>query len=331
MKKISIKLFISTFLALFVASSIPNIIQAITGDSLADRTEFQPLRFLIFFISFFGIVLLIFNHFMNQIVIKRLKRLNQATKEVMEGNYDSNLVDTKKDELSEVIHNFNSMTDALRSNEYLNKEFIRNFSHEIKTPLAAIKGYADLLKDESLKDSERLEYANIIAKESSRLSNLSRDMLMISFVDSHAILEQSDKFNISEQIRNILQLTQVQWEDKNIDLDLQLQDINVQSNKELLYHVWMNVISNAIKFSPENKTISIVAKQESDHVLIAISNTTKETVKVDNMFDLFFVGNKKDSNSSGIGLSLTKRIVEKLNGSITATVEENNLTILITI
>lgn len=320
MKKVSIKVFLSTTLALMLASMIPRTIDALgyIGEDLPHNARtFQTILFFIFAFSF---LLFFFNYFMNRIIVKRVKELSKASKEVTRGNYDIQLEEKGKDEISEVIQNFNTMTIALKNNEYLNRDFIRNFSHEFKTPLSIIKGYSELIESSnSITDEEKM-YLNIIISESNRLSNLSQNMMLISLVDNTTIIPINDKYNIAEQIRNIVQMMQLEWEDKDLELDLNLPNFEIISNKELVYQVLLNVIGNAIKFSHQGKTLQIELLENDNFLTVKVSNQGQVIPRddFDKVFNLFYIADSSRSEkSTGIGLTLTKKIVDKLNGSIT--------------
>lgn len=314
-----------------ISSTIPNILSMIiygTAGRPARLEEVTPATML-----FVGLVtgtttILLYGVFVNRILIKRVKTLNEATKNVMQGDFSASMEEQGQDELSTLIHNFNQMTNELKNNEYLSKEFVRNFSHELKTPLSAIKGYADLIKDGSLSEEEQLEYAHIISEESNRLSDLSKSMLLISLVDSSNIIQKDEPYNLAEQIRNVIQITQLEWESKNIDLNIEMDELLIQSNKEFTYQIWQNLFSNAVEFSNESNTISISLKEKEDSVLFTISNPgilSKE--EQERIFDLFYVLNKsRNKKSTGIGLSLTKKIVDKLKGTITLSSVNNLIT-----
>ena len=177
MRKINIKVFFTTMLVISISSFIPYIILFISrGTFTPSEGERPPVITMIFAIF---MMISIFSFVMNKIIFKRLKKLNEATKEVMKGNYEIQINEGADDELAGVIRNFNVMINELKANEYLSKEFVRNFSHELKTPLAAIKGYSDLLISENTSNQDLKEYAKIISDESSRLSELSKNMLLI--------------------------------------------------------------------------------------------------------------------------------------------------------
>lgn len=336
MKSITAKLMFLSVIILFVASSIPNILMYFFDgefgrpDHLQDVTP-QTMIFVGAATTFTTIVL--YSFVVNRVLIKRVKNVTNATKEVMEGNYETKLKEFGKDEISALIHNFNQMSEELKSNEYLNKEFVRNFSHELKTPLSAIKGYAELLSNPNLTNEEKQEYTRIIIDESSRLSNLSRNMLLISQVDNQMIIPKRDTYNITEQVRNIIQFTQIGWEKKGLSFDLDVKDVKIKSNKELTYQVFSNLISNSIKFSKNNGLIKIEISDFENKVLLNITNQGSLTEnQMDRVFDLFYVAdNSRSSKSNGVGLSLSKKIIDKLDGEIAVQSQGDFITFSITL
>ncbi len=332
MNKVTIKVFFSTMLIISLSSLIPHILSWVGyGDYRPDFENDRPY----FFLMIIGVtaMILIFNFIMNRIIYKRMALLNSATTEVIQGNYDIEIEEGAKDEISALIRNFNTMIKELKSNEYQNKEFVRNFSHELKTPLSAIKGYSDLIINADISKDEQLEYASIISNEANRLTELSKNMLLISLVDTNVIVPKLDEFNVSEQIRNVIQLTQLSWEEREIEFDIVLPDKIIILNKELLYQVWVNLLGNAIKFSPLKSEIKINLEIKEEELVFSISNKgTIEQEDLDKVFNLFFVIEKsRADNSSGVGLALTKKIVNKLNGSIKAESHNNVVTFVVNI
>lgn len=332
MKSLRGKIVVLGLLTIFLTSFIPSLMLSIITGELIHREDIRDVSLNGYSLLLIGLTTAIFavslfTLIINNIVIKRVKKVTGATKEVMKGDFSIVMKETGKDEVSELIHNFNLMIKELENTEYLNKEFVRNFSHEIKTPLSAIKGYAELLEDNTLNVVDKEEYLRIIISESDRLSKLSKNMLLVSQVDNQIIIPKNDTYNIAEQIRNIILTLQLNWEEKNISWDIDIEDIQLTTNKELLYQVFSNIIMNAIKYSPNNDHISIKLTSTNQRILCTISNTatlTKEECQ--KIFDLFYIKDKsRTSKSNGIGLYLTKRILEKLNGTITADSIENKV------
>lgn len=332
MKKVTIKILIASFLIMIISSIFPRIL----WDIYEVNTHGPEMDARLFLIGGFASVftaISLFGLFMDRVILKRIRSLNEATREVMKGNYDFTLEMKQKDEISELTNNFNRMVNELQSNEYLNKEFIRNISHELKTPLSAIHGYAELINTNTLSNKEIIEYSNIIALESKRLSLLAKDILQISLIESQSILQKGEEFNIPEQIRNVIQLMQLQWEEKNIEFDLDFEKIKSTSNKEILYLVWSNLISNAIKFSDKNSTIKIKLENSSENTVFTISNPGNiNKDDIDKVFNLFYVANKsKNRDSNGVGLTLTSKIIAKLDGTITVSSVDGLVTFIVSI
>ncbi len=275
----------------------------------------------------------LFSFFMNRVILKRIIELSNATSKVIDGNYDFTLEMKQNDEISDLTNNFNKMVKELQSNEYLNKEFIRNISHELKTPLSAIHGYAELINTSTLTPEEVKEYSYIIASESKRLSLLAKAILQISLIESQSIINYGDEFKISDQIRNVIQLMQLDWEGKNIEFDLELNESKVNSNKEITYQMWTNLISNAIKFSPNGSKIRISLENTENHISFKISNpgsiSSENQMKI---FNLFYMTEKSENrDSNGVGLTLVSKIINKLDGTISVSSQDGYVTFIATI
>lgn len=267
---------------------------------------------------------------LRHLILKRISKLSEATKEVTDGNFDVIIPNKGKDQISKLTSNFNKMTQDLRTNHHINKDFSRNFSHEMKTPLASIMGFAESIAN-STADKKVFEEANIIMDEAKRLSELSQEILQLAQLDGINIIAQNDMFSPSSQIRNILVSMQQQWESKQLKFNIESDEALIASNESLVYQVWKNLISNAIKYSNEKTLIDISLTISETKLKFSISNTgaiIKEEDK-DKIFSLFFVAEESRSrkDSTGVGLTLTKSIVEKLGGSISFTSSSAGLTI----
>jgi signal transduction histidine kinase len=252
------------------------------------------------------------------ILVRRIKKVNAAILDIEKGQYDIDIQVAGIDEISTLAKNINLMAKELRANEYLNKDFARNVSHEFKTPLSSIKGYAELIEHGGLAPAEVTEYSDIIISEIDRLAKLSRDLLQISLLDSVGIIKKEDMFSIDEQIRNVLQLTQLEWEAKHLEFDLDLEEVTTQGNKELTFQIWQNLIVNAIKFTPEDGKIAI-SLHEKAGIQFIVKDTGIGISEEDQkqIFNQFFLSDKsRNQSGTGLGLSITKKIVEKLGGTI---------------
>jgi signal transduction histidine kinase len=271
------------------------------------------------FVMIVALLILIFFALTTEfIVIRRIKKLTAATKIIAKGNLDFDINDYADDELSELTENFNLMLKALRSNEYLNKDFVNNVSHEFKTPITSLKGYAQLLKKDGLTDAERKEYSDIILNEAERLHKLSIDLLQFSALESSDIIKQTDTFRLDEQIKRIILLMQNEWERKNLEMVVDLAPITYKGNEGLLYLVWLNLISNAIKYTDENGRVEVKLLDGKNVTFIVKDNGIGIKKEIQSkVFESFFVGDKsRNRGSSGLGLPITKKIIDKFNGNI---------------
>jgi signal transduction histidine kinase len=270
------------------------------------------------------LILVLFAFATEYIVIRRIKKISDATKIIAKGNFDFDINDFADDELSELTDSFNIMLKALRANQYLSREFVNNVSHEFKTPITSLKGYAKLLQRNNISDSERKEYSEIIVNEAERLHKLSKDLLQLSELESPNIIRQTDTFRLDEQIKRIILLIQKEWEEKNIEMVVDLDNIEYRGNEELMYIVCLNLISNAIKYTGQNGKIEIKLT-EGKNITFSVKDNgigIKKEMQ-DKVFDQFFVGDKsRNQGSNGLGLSITKKIIDKFNGNISFVSEE---------
>jgi len=253
-------------------------------------------------------------------VVRPVLRLTDATRNVAIGNFDVELEVRSKDEIGLLTKNFNRMVTELRGMEVLRKDFINNVSHEFKTPMASIKGFANLLRDSDMTEEERRDYLDIIVYETDRLAHLSSNLLKLSKLENQEIPELAEKFSLDEQIRRAVLLLEGKWQEKDLHFDIDMEEMTFQGSEELMQQVWLNLLGNAIKFSTKNSTLSIHGRSEKDRLIVEIRDRgigmSEETVK--RLFEKFYQGNTAHSSEgSGLGLPLVKRIVEIHSGTIT--------------
>lgn len=235
---------------------------------------------------------------------------------------------TETDELAE---KFNTMTAELNSMDYMRKDFMSNVSHEVKTPVAAITGFTEILMDGNLSLEEQQDYLMLVNQESHRLSRLCESMLRMSRLDHQQIVQKSKNVRVDEQIRKCVIMLAEKWADKSRDYEMELGQLEIKSDADLLTQVWSNLIDNAIKYSPENSTISIRGKIEEDTLIVIIQDEgsgidEKEKVKI---FEKFYQCDESHKeNGSGLGLAIVKRIVDLLGGTIACVSENGDGTIM---
>jgi signal transduction histidine kinase len=252
-------------------------------------------------------------------VVKPIVELSLATKKVAKGHFNIQLDYNRRDEIGDLAQNFNLMAKELNSMTYLRRDFISSVSHEFKTPLASISGFAKLLHKDNLSSEERKEYTAIIIEETTRLSNLSSNILRLSKLENQVIMEQKVKFSLDEQIRKCIVLLESQWNKKDIFLNIDLERVYFIGDEELMQQVWINLLDNAIKFSLPYGAISIILYQTPHCITVRISDNgigmDAETQK--RLFEKFYQGDRSHASSgNGLGLSLVERILQLCKGSI---------------
>lgn len=316
-----------TILVIVVCSSLCGILY-----SLLMRSHFIPapevekvIRFGMAFRDFFILLLTIAGMIVLTFIISRrtstpVVELDNAMKEIAKGNYDVEVkINRNTEEYTSLQQNFNIMAKELRSNEYLRKSFMANVSHELKTPISIINGYAELLCDPSLDEHTRAECAEYISRESKRLATMTGNMLKISRLDTQGISTKFSYFSLDEQLRRTVLLLEPKWSSKDLDMDISLDTLDFFGDEELLSHVWSNLLDNAIKFTPNGGRISLSAEQDGELIRVSVCDNgtgmTPETVE--NVFVQFYRGENSDrSQGSGLGLPLSKRICELHGGRI---------------
>jgi len=222
----------------------------------------------------------------------------------------------------ELVESVNKMAKDLGNMETLRQEFVSNVSHEIQSPLTSIGGYVSLLESDTLAPAQRKHYIDIIKAESNRLSKLSTNLLKLSSLDSGITPFQASKFRLDKQIQNIVILLEPQWSEKNISITAELDKTIISADEELLSQVWINLLHNAIKFTPESGTIHIVLAADSEKISCTITDSGIGIAPEDqvHIFERFYKADKSRDRSlggNGLGLSLVKKIVELHDGSVT--------------
>lgn len=200
-----------------------------------------------------------------------IKELNVAMEKVAQGDFSIRLEEKSWiDEVKEIYSNFNSMVKELGATEIIQTDFVSNVSHEIKTPINAIEGYVMLLQDSQCSEAEKEQYIERILFNTKRLSELVSNVLLLSKLDNQTLETNATEFRLDEQIRQAIMGFEPQWTQKNIDFDIDMDEIKYRGNEKLLIHIWTNLIGNAIKFSPDNGKISIGLKSNDKNIAFTI-------------------------------------------------------------
>lgn len=236
--------------------------------------------------------------------------------------------------VKEISDSFNKMASELGNIEILRRDFVNDFSHEFKTPIVSIAGFAKLLREKELDASVRDEYLGIIEEESMRLSAMATNVLNLSKIESQSILTDVKKYNLSEQLRTAILLFEPKWTKKDIDLSLDIGELEIEANEGLLSQVWINLFDNALKFSPEHSTVAVTAVERGEYVSVSFTNggdpiPADEIPKIFNKF--YKVERSRSGEGNGIGLSLCKKTVELHSGKIEVESGEEGTTFTVTL
>ena len=261
---------------------------------------------------------------------KPVEQILDATQKIASGDFNVTLSPShaynRYDQYDEIMYNINKMAKELSQSEILKKDFVSNVSHEIKTPLALIQNHAKALQNQNLNQETKDKYLNIIVSASKRLSQLISNILKLNKLENQAITPAKEKVNLGELLReNILEFED-SIDKKKINLECDIYDIDHIIDSSYMEIVFKNLISNAIKFTPDNGTISISLKFEKDNVVFKVADTgCGMSQEVGNrIFEKFFQGNTAHSEEgNGLGLALVKRIINILGGQISVESEES--------
>lgn len=258
--------------------------------------------------------------------LKPIHELQKGMDQVKNGNFNIRIENEFHNETQDLINNFNLMVEELQKSETLKSDFISNVSHEFKTPLSSIQGYATLLQDESLSKEDKDKYTKYIIDSTQKLNVLISNILKISKIDNQKIVIEQELFELDEQIREVVLSLEKEWTNKNIELDIDLDEVSIRTDKTLLSHVWSNIIGNAIKYSYDNSKIEIKLRNENDKIKVTIKDygIGIEEEKVPYIFNKFYQGDTSHSNEgNGLGLALVKGIIDLINGKIEVKSEVN--------
>ena len=259
-----------------------------------------------------------------------MKQMAEAAGKVAKGDFSVYLppIHTAEhlDYLDVMIMDFNKMVEELGSIETLKVDFFTSVSHEIKTPLAVIQNFAELLKNPELSEERKQDYLDAITKGTHRLSNLITNMLKLNKLESQKIRPNPQVYDLSRQLEECTISFEQIWEQKQIEFEADLEEKAViYADYELMELVWNNLLSNALKFTEPGGTVSISQFTEEGYVTVSTSDTgcgmSKETMK--HIFDKFYQGDSSHATEgNGLGLALVLRILQITEASVTVDSQE---------
>lgn len=264
-------------------------------------------------VSMLGVII------MTKRLIRPISELSEATKAISNEDFTYSLKIHRNDELGQLADNFLHMQQQLKHNDVARKAFISNVSHDFQSPLMNISGYADLLLNPSLTEKEQLQYAGIVRDETRRLSNLTRQLLLITSLDQPSYPIRESPIRLDLQIKETIKKHQWSLQDNNLSISYKLDEIVLLSDRELLSVVWDNLLTNAIKYNRPNGQIHISCSTKNSQIMIQFEDSgvglSKEAAS--QVFERFFrVDTARKRDGTGLGLSIVKEIVTLLEGSL---------------
>lgn len=265
-----------------------------------------------------GLVIALVMTVVTRMILLPITRLGTAMHRVADGDFSVSLECGRNiGEVVDIYHNFNLMVRQLGATETLQSDFISNVSHEFKTPINAIEGYAMLLQGAPAGEAE--ECIGKILFNTRRLSDLVGSILLLSKVQNHALPLKKSRYRLDEQIRQSIVLLEPDWSKKETEFDVSLDEIYINANEALMLHVWNNLIGNAIKFGPERGLVRMRLRRDAGKIIFTIEDSGPGIPEEEQalIFGKFYQGDTSHkSEGNGLGLALVKRILLIENGEI---------------
>lgn len=299
---------------IIIAAGLALLLNWILEDVLDFRLS--PWLWVLIFSTILSVVL---GWLLSTLVFSPITRLSRAMRRVGAGDFSIRLETSSRiREIRDTYDNFNLMTRELGATEIVQTDFVSNVSHEFKTPINAIEGYATLLQSAPQTDEQAL-YVEKILLNTRRLNELVSNILLLSRLDNQAINSERRRYRLDEQIRHAVVLLEPKWSPKDIELDVDLDAIDYTGSESLLLHVWINLIDNAIKYDPPGGLLRLRLQQQDGAALFTVEDSGPGIAKEaqSHIFDKFFqADNSRMAEGNGLGLALVKRILDLCDGVI---------------
>ena len=282
----------------------------------------RPIPFIILVSALVGMALTILA---SLIPLRPIRDLIEAINQLAHGNFHVRVHLDLTQEFVRLSESFNSMAQELENTELLRSDFINNFSHEFKTPIVSLRGFAKLLKNPDLSQEDRDEYVYIIIHESTRLSQLAANVLNLSKIENMSILSDMERFDLTEEVRQSILLLESKWQKKELELIIDMDEVSYHGSRNLLNQVWINLIDNAVKFSPDRGKIKIKLHQDKGNTVFQIIDNgcgMSQDMRL-HIFDRFYQGDPSHTTEgNGIGLTVVDKIVRLHKGYVAVGSEE---------
>lgn len=310
---------LQTFIMLGI-SGFTTIVMDAVSKYFRDTPQFDPLRLL----GFLAVLILILGVFMllqYSATKRHLEKIYNSIEKLAHGEYGHKLKVGKYTVFRNLAIDINRLSKELENVHMLRSDFVNSYSHEFKTPISSIKGFAQILLDDkgTLTQEEKTSYLRIIADEAERLSKLSSNTILLSQLESQNILADTKPYSLDEQLRRCVIMLSNQWSEKNINVVGDINEVTYNGDEDIMQHLWLNLLNNAIKFTPNNGEIKVSLTQDEDKITAIISDNGigMPPEMTQRIFDKYYQGSSTSSGSGlGLGLSIVYRIIRLCNGRI---------------
>ncbi|MCM3629509.1 HAMP domain-containing histidine kinase [Paenibacillus glycanilyticus] len=254
-------------------------------------------------------------------LVKPLKMMTAATTRISKGDFSVQLPMSHKNELGELADSINKMAHSLSQLETMRRDFVSNVSHEIQSPLTSIGGFAEALRSEDLTETDRNRYVGIIKQESSRLSRLSENLLKLASLDSEQHPYEPVAYRLDRQLRDVVLSCEPAWLAKRLTVELLMEETVIKADEDQLNQVWINLLTNSIKFTPEEGKISFQLSEKNGDAIVRIADSgsgipEEERERVFERFYKIDSSRDRTQGGSGLGLSIVKKIIDIHGGTI---------------
>ncbi|GIP46523.1 Alkaline phosphatase synthesis sensor protein PhoR [compost metagenome] len=276
---------------------------------------------------FFGLLISLISFAFRHKQLLKLNLIIDAIRRISKGDFSVRIDGFERmREFETIVNSINEMAGALGQMETMRQDFISNVSHEIQSPLTSIRGFARALRRPDLSPEKRNHYLEIIESESRRLSQMSDNLLKLSSLEADRGSLQTNRFRLDRQLQNVVLACEPQWLAKNIQIQLDVSKLEVEGAEDLLSQVWMNLLHNGIKFTPEGGEIGVSLMTQEDKAVVTVTDNGIGISEPDlvHIFERFYKADKsrtRSSGGSGLGLSIVKKIVDIHEGEITVVSE----------
>lgn len=316
-RKISAMLTLQTFFVVLIVMVIATAIALMYRVAITDMHMIGVLSMLVPIVVLVTLVNFLFTRF----IYRYLDKISYAMQKVADGDYTVRLDAEKDQPFRELYRNFNTMAEELGGVEMLKNDFINGYAHELRTPITSINGFAEMLlnDDGTLSNEEKRSYLEIIASESRRLADLAGNSLLMSRLDTQKIIPDKKPFSLDEQLRRCSILLSGQWTEKELDMTMDLDEAVYVGDYDLMQHLWINLLTNAVKYTPKGGSITVTLKNEEKFIAVSVADTGKGIPPEDRerIFDKYYQTDKSHSKRGlGLGLAICKRIVQLCNGTL---------------